>query len=522
MDLDKNVYKNSKKEEKHFCGKEGKTMEEMKYRYNDPVERYKKMNVFFFLASMAVFVVIIAFLWLKYSIGDVNMYKAVGNTVLVVIAILVNLILLRKNGTGRAMKMAISIEAGLLLNALSMQTDAQFIGIALLGILAVQVPYYDMKSYTVVATAYAVLYVVGLVLQWSRGIVEFDVNQNCSIVVTLGVFYVVWRTAVLSKRFSDDTVGVVAMQSEQQKNMIGHMVEISGTVRDESNKSTDMVDNLVEATEAVARSMREISEATNLTAENIMEQNCMTQNIQQAIVETLENSRQMVGIAQDSNAGIQENIRIMDELKEHAAEIASTNEQVTGAMENLLVKTKEGEAIAGMILEISSQTNLLALNASIESARAGEAGRGFAVVADQIRQLAEQTKDSTEDITKIINELVENANAVVTSVEQSVDATQNQNEKILSAAETFQKLEHNMSELIKDIDKIDNRIQGLSESNNKIVENISQLSATTEEVTASAQEANDLSERNLELAEQAKEAITLMRTTTESMEQYVE
>lgn len=495
---------------------------EKKYRYNDPVERTRKMNSFFFLASLAVYFIVLIFIWLKVGAGNMSSAESIGDTMLIVLSVIVNVVLQARDKAGNVLKTAISIEMGLLLIAMATQSDAKFIGIALIGMLAVQVPYYDLKQHTVVTAAYVAIYIVELFVQGTKGILVNNIDQLCTSMVTFGLFYVIWRIATISKNFSDDTLGTVEQQSQQQQGMIHHMVEISGTVRGESSKSTEMVNGLVESTEAVARSMNEISEATNLTAENIMEQNNMTQNIQQAIEETKEHSKQMVGIAQDSNEGIQENIRIMDELKEHAELIAGTNEQVTSAMESLLVKTKEGEAIAGMILQISSQTNLLALNASIESARAGEAGRGFAVVAEQIRQLAEQTKDSTEDITKIINELVENANAVVQSVEQSVGATENQNEKIMSAAETFQKLEQNMAELISDIDKIDVRIQGLSESNNKIVESISQLSATTQQVTASAQEASNLSERNLELAEQTKEAIALMRTTTESMEQYMQ
>lgn len=205
----------------------------------------------------------------------------------------------------------------------------------------------------------------------------------------------------------------------------------------------------------------------------------------------------MVDIAMNSNESIQENIQVMEELKEQSRQIAKTNHEVTEAMNRLQNKTKEVEEIAGMILNISSQTNLLALNASIESARAGEAGRGFAVVADQIRQLAEQTRNSTEEITRIINELNENANEVVVSVESSVEAAESQNGKILSAAEAFGKLNENMTELITDINSMDQQIYGLSESNNKIVENISQLSAVTEEVTASAEQVHGMSEQKI-------------------------
>lgn len=190
-------------------------------------------------------------------------------------------------------------------------------------------------------------------------------------------------------------------------------------------------------------------------------------------------------------------------------------------MGRLQNKTKEVEDIAGMILSISSQTNLLALNASIESARAGEAGKGFAVVAEQIRQLAEQTKKSTEEIRRIINELNKNAEEVVASVKVSVDETKNQNKNILSAADAFGKLNCNMTRLIQDINEIDRQILGLSDSNNHIVENISHLSAVTQQVTASAEQVREMSGQNLNYAENVKAAISQIQKKTDGMKEYL-
>ena len=164
------------------------------------------------------------------------------------------------------------------------------------------------------------------------------------------------------------------------------MLGISQSIQTESVKSGELIEKLVGVTESVTNSMQEISASANTTAGSIEEQSTMTNSIQDAIGVTGESSKQMVDIAMNSNESIQENIRVMEELRTQSELITNTNHEVTTAMTKLQNKTKEVEEIAGMILNISSQTNLLALNASIESARAGEAGRGFAVVAEQSRQ----------------------------------------------------------------------------------------------------------------------------------------
>ncbi len=166
----------------------------------------------------------------------------------------------------------------------------------------------------------------------------------------------------------------------------------------------------------------------------------MTKEIQDSIAETKVHSNEMVMIASSSSEQISQNAEIMHELKDHSAQITQTNHQIVASMEKLQLKTMEVDEIAGIILKISNQTNLLALNASIESARVGEAGKGFAVVADQIRQLAEETRKSTENITRIVTELNSNAQEVMNIVHISVEAVENQDSKVLATTDSFSKL----------------------------------------------------------------------------------
>lgn len=491
------------------------------YKYNDIGERYARMNGLYIIVSTGLWLLFLIYLFMKLMVKSIALQTAYGNIAFILVFLAVNLAVYVRDRASRRLKLMIAVEIGLIFMLLGMQTDAGFLYFVLIGAVAMQIPYYDQKKYRGICVAYLVLYTLVAIIR----IVKFDTLKNVDAVCQMLSVYILLiafcQIGSIVKIFSDHALGSVAEQSSKQKIILDGVLDMSKTVREESAESSELVDELVNATEQVAQSMREIASAMNTTAENIEEQNHMTQSIQNAIGETGERSRQMVEIATASSESIQKNRDVMEELKAESRQIAETNRGVTEAMGRLQSKTREVEAIAGMILNISSQTNLLALNASIESARAGEAGRGFAVVADQIRQLAEQTRSSTEEITGIITELNENAKEVVHSVESSVDEAENQSKNILAAADTFAVLNQNMTDLISDIHEVAQQIYGLSDANNQIVENISQLSAATEQVTASAEQVREMSEENLNYAEGVRDAINIIQGKTDGMQQYM-
>ena len=494
---------------------------QQKFHFNIEANRVAYLNKIYMISTSMMWVLFVMYSWMKLTYQLINPMVVYANTAAVIAFIVINFVLFLKNKGSKKIYKFVLLQAGIETLVIGGLTDAQFVFFCLFVVLILQIPYYDVKTFRIGAIAYALIYVGVAVAQLMLGNCVNNVDYFLRMWCALLVFFVLERVSSASKKFSDHALGAVEEQNTKQQEMYKGIVGVTRNVHDNATKSVNVIDELVQATESVAFNLLEISEATALTARSIEEQNSMTQDIQQAIVDTGERSKHMVKIAVASNESIQGNIQAMEDLKMQSVLIANTNQEVTDSMNRLQEKTKAVGEFTSIIYNISNQTKMLALNASIESARAGEAGRGFAVVADQIRQLAEQTRTSTEEITRIVSELNENADEVMQSVHSSVEATDVQNQKIGEAAEAFETLLSNMSGLIQNINEIDDRIFALTDSNNNLVDNIIQLSAATEEVTASADQVREMSENSLKYANTVKNAINKIEGSSEDLKQYL-
>lgn len=280
------------------------------------------------------------------------------------------------------------------------------------------------------------------------------------------------------------------------------------------------MEQLQDSTSSVNQSLHQIAQGIQSTAESIQEQSVMTGEIREAVRIAEENTAEVVAAAKNTAEQMNQNSKRVGMLKKQSQEIEEVGRDVGKAMEELKNKAEEVSEITQMIFEISEQTNLLALNASIESARAGEAGRGFAVVADQIRQLSEQTKGSTEKIESIVSLLNKDADITADLVGKSIQATKQQKDLIGQNAASLNEM-HKQSEILSvRAVSLEEEIKRLLNSNNRIVENISQLSAVSEEVTASTQEASEMSERDLQELKAIAGSIMELLETVEQLKKY--
>jgi len=304
------------------------------------------------------------------------------------------------------------------------------------------------------------------------------------------------RGVKILKDFFTGAIAEVTEVADKNQAIAATIVEVADNVAEHTDSMAERIENVLTYTDSVNDAMGNIVLGIEETAEAIQGQTVQTKEIQDVIEGTHESTENIVAIAEEVEVSLNEGTAAVKELFSQVDESINSNKQMEISATALQEKTASVRGITDIIFGISSKTNLLALNASIEAARAGEAGRGFAVVAEEIRDLAEQTRLETENITKLIEELSVNAREVNDRVVANVEASESEYQCAQRAGDKFKDITDKINALCEEVNDIENKVTILRKSNNEIVDKVNTISATSEEISASTKEAAEMSSNN--------------------------
>ncbi|MCK0472313.1 methyl-accepting chemotaxis protein [Halalkalibacter sp. APA_J-10(15)] len=316
-------------------------------------------------------------------------------------------------------------------------------------------------------------------------------------------------TSTVSDATGDELTSLATSFNKMTANLKEMMEEVKQTsehLASSSEQLTASAEQTGKATETITESIQHVASGAESStasieegANTLTEVNKGVQNIAENATLISEATLVASEKAESGESYVNETVRQMEKISESVAE--------SGHVIQMLDKrSKEIGDITQVISDISEQTNLLALNAAIEAARAGEHGKGFAVVADEVRKLAEQSQQSTSEITSLIS-------TIQKDMEQSTQSIDHVFIDVQGGMKIAQETEGSFKEILEQLEKVSGQVDSMAAT-------AEEISASSDEVTSTistvAKKAEETASHSQNVAASAEEQLASMEEVSSS------
>lgn len=297
----------------------------------------------------------------------------------------------------------------------------------------------------------------------------------------------------------DDVSGLIHAVEDKSN----HILEVAGGISEVAGNTKTTIEQVTQAIDSVAQGAVKQAESTQ-------EANTEVEHLKNSLDETKEYVSGMNGMTEKANEVSTEGIESVKDLIEKSGKTAEKSKVSLEVMNEMVESIDKIFYISDTIADITSQTNLLSLNASIEAARAGEMGKGFAVVADEIRKLADESKESTDEIKKIITEITEKSKLVESTMQENEVLQSEQQEAINRTEEIFGEIMKQIEMLGSGMDRINTLNENMSANKDLVVDKMGTIASVSEQSAAATEEVNASTEQvNVTMAEISEHTETL-------------
>lgn len=353
-------------------------------------------------------------------------------------------------------------------------------------------------------------------------------NMGNLLALLLGVALALYLSIIITNSVKGPVKTCVALLSRISQGDLRE--EIAPSLKERQDEMGELAKALVAMTENLHRQILDISEvSTNLgsfsgeiaasvsqvtsgaqeTAASVMETTATVEEVKQTADETsqkakdvAESAREGLQLAHNGEASTESMSRVMEGISDQMQSITDT----------ILSLSEQGQVIGEIIQtvdDIAEQSNLLAVNASVEAAKAGEHGRGFAVVAQEIKSLAEQSKQATRQVRRILQDIQKTTGSAVMATEQGTRSVKRGVDESLKTRESIKALNSRFSESVQSaaqiaaankeqllgMDQVVQAMGNIKEASNQNVDSMKQLESSAQTLKEMGWKLSQLMER---------------------------
>ncbi len=288
------------------------------------------------------------------------------------------------------------------------------------------------------------------------------------------------------------------LTTELQIDTHAELIELAGGFNQFLGRLRTMITDLKDVNAQVGQQAADVNVIARETNEQTASQHQNIESVVTAMNEMSVAAGEVAGFATDAAENAQkaqDGIRFTKDTLTAAVDgvsaLASDMDEASTAIGQVATRSEDIDRIIEVIRGIAEQTNLLALNAAIEAARAGEQGRGFAVVADEVRTLASRTRESTDEISQMIDGLQGDVGSAVTVIKGGVDRATRAVDGTREADHSLASVVERIASIVEHVTHVATAAEQQSSVSEEINRNLTRISDAANDLRALAQRVSD-------------------------------